>query len=144
MKIDLEARRPFPNLSTSITDISFLLTIFFVITAVFIADMGIFIALPRRDSPPRVLDPDEAISIELSAARPGEEWAIIVDTVPTRIEGLAAAIKALRETKRSPVAVIAVGGGVPYQKVLDVVEEVKRAGISTFSLSVKGGQGSGR
>jgi biopolymer transport protein TolR len=144
MKIDLEAGRPFPSLSTSITDISFLLTIFFVITAVFMADMGIFIALPRRDSAPRVLDPDEAVSIEISAAPSGEEWEIIVDAVLTRMEGLEAAIRALRETKRNPVAVIAVGEGVPYQKVLDVVEEVKRAGISTFSLSVKGGMENGR
>jgi biopolymer transport protein ExbD len=137
MKIDLDARQPFPNHSTSITDISFLLTIFFIISAVFIADMGIFLSLPRGDSAPRLLAPEEAIAIRIGAAADGGGWQVVLEKAPTPMEGLAAAVRALLPGKRSPVAVIRVDRGVPYQEVLDVVSAVKEAGVDTFSMGVE-------
>ena len=139
MKIDLDARQPFPNLSTSITDISFLLTIFFVIAAVFIADLGIFISLPRADSTTRVLSPDEAVAIEIRGAGPQ----ITVERSPTPLAQLAASVRALLPSKRNPVAVVGVMEGIPYQTVLDVVEQVKLGGISTFSIVVRKGAAGG-
>jgi biopolymer transport protein ExbD len=136
MKIELDARPPFPNLSTSITDISFLLTIFFVIAAVFLADIGIFLSLPREDSAPRLLAPEEAIPIRVGAAAGAGEWEIALDGKPVPIGDLAAAVRALLPGKRDPVAVITVDRGVPYQEVLDVVAGVKEAGVDTFSMGV--------
>jgi len=134
MKIRLGTASAFPNLSTSITDISFLLTIFFVIAAVFIADTGIFLSLPAGDGAPRLLAPEEALPIGIRAADSGWEVRLQGEAVP--VGELAAAVRALLPAKRNPVAVIAVGRGVSYQEVLDVVAEVKAAGVDTFSLTV--------
>lgn len=134
MKIKLDAASPFPNLNTSNTDISFLLTIFFIIAAVFIADIGIFLSLPRDDSEPRLLAPEEAIAIRIAAAPADAGWVVSIESVYMPVEGLTEAVRALLPAKRNPVAVIAVGRGVPYQEVLDVVAGVKAAGVDTFSL----------
>jgi biopolymer transport protein ExbD len=137
MKLDLKGGSPFPNLSTSITDISFLLTIFFVIAAVFIADLGIFVSLPRRDNAARVLSPEEAVSIAVAGD------GISLEGKPTALAALPEAIRALLPAKRDPVAVVVVAAGVRYQTVLDVVEKVKLGGLATFSLSMGKAAGAG-
>ena len=53
------------NISGSMTDISFLLIIFFLVAAIFIADHGLILRLPDNESTAMELYPDEVIVIRI-------------------------------------------------------------------------------
>lgn len=115
--------------SGAMTDISFLLIVFFLISSVFVADKGVFLKLPKPETPPRVLKPDEVISISIE--NPGIY----------RVDGMSAAALDLRELIAEkarmlldPIAVLTAGDGITYQEVLSVLEEARYAGCTGFSV----------
>ena len=117
------------DFSGAMTDISFLLIVFFLISAVFVADKGVFLRLPDRDTPPKVLKPDEVIRI--SIIEPG------IYTVNEQIIEPADLKLVIAERARfllDPIAVITVAQGIKYQEVLTVLEESQKAGCSAFSV----------
>ena len=78
MKIDLAKKHQAQNFSGAMTDISFLLIIFFIVSAVFIADTGILLRLPGADTGPRKVTRDDVVSVEILAPR---EYAVNGNTV---------------------------------------------------------------
>ena len=117
------------DFSRAMTDISFLLIVFFLISALFVADKGIFLRLPEPEAPPRVLKPNEVINISIDG--PGL-YVIDGEEVPTA--GLREKISGRVKWLLDPVAVVSVADGVRYQEVLSVLEEAQFAGCSGFSI----------
>jgi biopolymer transport protein ExbD len=111
------------------TDISFLLIIFFIVSAVFVTDQGIFLKLPDPGAAPRTLTRDEVVSIEITS--PGS---YIIDGQ----EAGAAEVRGILQQKiglfEEPIVVLNVASGIKYQEVLSVLEEARYAGYSGFSV----------
>ena len=118
------------DLSGAMTDISFLLIIFFIISAVFMTDRGILLKLPDPEVPPKILTPEEVIRVGITA--PGVYTVDDRVTLPAVLRSVLAGKASLLE---EPIAVLTVGGDIPYQEVLSVLEEAKFAGCTGFSIS---------
>ena len=117
------------DLSGAMTDISFLLIIFFIINAVFMNDRGILLKLPDPDVPPRVLKPEEVIRVAIR-----EPGVYIVDEQEVQATGLRSALSQKVSTFDEPIMVLTVGRNVTYQEVLTVLEEARYAGCTGFSI----------
>ena len=111
------------------TDISFLLIIFFIISAVFMADQGILLVLPDRESEPRTVKPDEVIRMSITAPA-----VYSIDGTEILPAGLRSVLSEKVLALADPIMVLTVSDGVSYQEVLDVLEEAHFAGCSGFSV----------
>lgn len=131
-RFNIKTAAPVRDFSGAMTDISFLLIIFFIISAVFITDQGIFIKLPDKDAPPRTLAREEVVSILIT-----EPGGYTLDGK----EASAADLRAMLEGKVGsfvePIVVLTVASEINYQEVLSVLEEARYAGYSGFSIQTE-------
>ncbi len=117
------------DFSGAMTDISFLLIIFFLVTTVFISTQGLLIKLPEPDTAPRRLHPDEIISLEIVSEgkyKIGDTLVNIEELVPI----ISGRIAALTE----PILILGVNGDIKYQEVLTILEISKENGASSFTI----------
>lgn len=131
MKVRISSSGAARDFSGAMTDISFLLIIFFLVTTVFMTTQGILIKLPEPDSEPRRLHPNEVILVKIIS-----EGKYLIDRkVETDKAGLQSQIEARFGQIADPVLVINVAGdNIVYEEVLDVLEISKSTGISSFSI----------
>jgi biopolymer transport protein ExbD len=133
MKVKIRTSRSEKDFSGAMTDISFLLIIFFLVTTVFMTTQGILLKLPSPETQPQRLHLDEIILIEIL----GPAEYSVNKSILTGVDELAGQIKASLETLSDPVLVLMVAGDVVYQEVLKVLEVSKEAGVSSFSIQYK-------
>jgi len=117
------------EIAGSMTDISFLLIIFFIVAAVFFADKGLFLVLPKENEKPLQLKPDEVIEIKL-----GKNGLILIDGKKVGLDNLEKVVKQRLLVKPGLVVVLEAAGGVKYQRVLSVIEDAKKGGAKDFSI----------
>ena len=131
-RISINTESPNRDFSGAMTDISFLLIIFFIITAVFVTDQGIFLKLPTPDAQPRVLTPDEVVSVVIES--PGTYTVDGNDAAAGELRSaLAERVGRLEEA----IVVVTVGAAIQYQEVLKVLEEARSVGFSAFSIKTE-------
>jgi biopolymer transport protein ExbD len=116
------------NIAGSMTDISFLLIIFFLVSAMFIADNGLILRLPDKQSRPMELYPDQVIIIRI------EKDEILVNSAAVEHSMLEKELERKLSFRNDLVVIIEVSGDVPYEKVMSVLETAKKAGGNTFSI----------
>ena len=136
MKIKIGTSKAAKDFSGAMTDISFLLIIFFLVTTIFMTAEGILLKLPEPDAEPQRLHINEILLIEIINS---DEYIINRTTAVTR-GGLPEQIHSGITRLSDPVLVLDVSGPVSYQDVLDVLEISKDAGISKFSIRYKEGE----
>lgn len=120
------------DFSGAMTDISFLLIIFFLVTAVFMSTQGILVRLPDVDTSPRTLKPDEVVQVSITspgAYRVGDREAGFSELKTL----MSARIAILKE----PILILNVSADVRYEEVLSVLEIAKEAGASSFSIKYR-------
>lgn len=127
-RVSAGAGRGFRDYSGTMTDISFLLIVFFLIAAVFVSDRGLFLALPDPDAGPRELSPDEAVVVGVKASSFAVDGASVSES--DLLNTLTAAISA----KRPEAVILEPEPGVPYSRVLATLETAKASGGVTFSI----------
>jgi biopolymer transport protein ExbD len=128
-------RHPHPEIPlVSTADVTFLLLIFFLSTAIFSTERGILLGLPRPGEPARVVRPDQLVRIQVLADR-----SILVDGSPWPAAGLRAALTdRLRRTPDLLVS-ISVDPRAPYASLVETLDQVKLSGARQISLGSGGG-----
>ncbi|MBI9103046.1 MAG: biopolymer transporter ExbD [Spirochaetales bacterium] len=126
------------DFSGAMTDISFLLIIFFLVTSVFISTQGILLRLPEPESVPRRLKPDEVISLKLLAG--GE---IRVEDKALNEDELAAYITRRVLLMEDPVLVLSVEEDCLYDEVTKALEISRENGAGAFSILYESGTARG-
>ena len=129
MKIRVKKSGAGRDFSGAMTDISFLLIIFFLVTSVFLSTEGILIKLPDPETAPRRLHPNEVISVEIISEG---EYRIEEKTVGK--EELAPLITLYASTLQEPILVLGVSNDILYDEVIQVLEIAKENGASSFSI----------
>jgi len=133
MKIKIGNSRAAKDFSGSMTDISFLLIIFFLVTTIFMTTEGIVLKLPEKDAEPQHLHINEILLVEII----GVNEYIVNRDARVNLKGLGGQIQVGVEQLSEPVLVLYVTGDVAYQDVLDVLEISKTSGVSKFSIQYK-------
>ena len=108
-------------------DIVFILLLFFIVTSVFVQEAGIEIERPESTQAV-VLDRESiyiAVSHELKVYYGGSEIVI---------QGIVPVLERLNSTQEQPV-ILQVDGRVSTDFLVQVIDEVKRAGIQTVNVA---------
>ena len=108
-------------------DIVFILLLFFIVTSVFVQEAGIEIERPESTQAV-VLDRESiyiAVSHELKVYYGGSEIGI---------QGIVPVLERLNSTQEQPV-ILQVDGRVSTDFLVQVIDEVKRAGIQTVNVA---------
>lgn len=129
------------DLSGSMTDICFLLIIFFLVAAVFINEEGLALLLPSQNSEPQKKLEDKIIQMKI---RP--DMQIEVDSVLVGISELVATMRAkpsMREDSLSamvnpPTVLLEIDEGISYEYAMKVLSIVERTGVKDFTVSSTG------
>jgi biopolymer transport protein ExbD len=111
------------------SDVAFQLIIFFLVTSIFLVKEGLVVTLPDRNSPAKIVSRGSIIEIEIKPA--GE---LFLDSKPVQPETLSVKISELRIKKPESVLMIKVAASAPYEKAVEVIDALKSAGESGFSI----------
>ncbi|HOV37585.1 MAG TPA: biopolymer transporter ExbD [Spirochaetales bacterium] len=116
--------------SATLSDLAFLLIIFFIVIAVFNINKGFLLGLPEPDST-RIVPREELLRVELTAS--GE---LRSRGTPLSIEELIQKAESLRRDRPNMTFLLRIDPETPYQRVVDVVDLVRRLDIDNFSFSM--------
>ncbi len=114
----------------AMTDISFLLIIFFLVSAVFMSTAGIVLKLPAKDSSPRTMTADEVVIVDVLS-----EDEFLVNKQPASGKTiLSELISKAAGPLPDPVMILNVDADVKYQSIISIMEITKESGISKFTI----------
>lgn len=111
------------------SDVAFLLIIFFLVTSVFLVKEGLVITLPDPARPAMQVSPDQLIEIELKA-----DGAILFNGKKCPVPEITSLMKEKREASPKSALLLKISGSLPYEKAVAVIDAIKRAGESRFSI----------
>ncbi len=112
---------------SSMADIAFLLSIFFMVTTVFDVDRGLLIELPQT----AVREPVERREIVLTISQQG---GVLADGKPVALEDLGAYVQEARRGQGERPVVVRSDRRVAYGRVADVMDELLQAGVRDVAL----------
>jgi biopolymer transport protein ExbD len=132
MKLTRRRRRDYGD-SAALSDLAFLLIIYFIVIAGFNINKGFLMNLPAKDSTRFVLK-DDLLRFDLDASGDLFHQGAAVDmaTAETRIRGLVASHPNL-------AVVLGVAPEAPWQKVVSFVALAQRLEVESFSFTMTGG-----
>lgn len=119
------------DLGGAMTDISFLLIVFFLVTAVFVTEEGMRSQLPDNDTQPQLEPADKIMQFEVIN---NNEFMLNTITY-NKIEDMNPVLTKALERNAQLVAFIAVHRGVSYNTVVNLVSQIKTSGISDFTIA---------
>ena len=132
----IRRRQPHPEISlVSTADVSFLLLIFFLSTAVFSVERGILLELPKPGEGAVVLRRDRVAEVAIAASR-----TLTLDGATLRAADLKAAIQARLRATPDLVVRISIDPAAPYAALVETLDQVKLSGAR--SLTLRSGVGS--
>jgi biopolymer transport protein ExbD len=136
MNITRRKRREYGD-SAALSDLAFLLIIYFIVIAGFNINKGFLMNLPAKDSTRLVLK-DDLLRFELDAAGAlfHQGGAIDMETAETEIRKLAASHPNL-------AVVLGVDPETPWQKVVSFVGLAQRLDVESFSFTITDGPAGG-
>lgn len=117
---------------TPLIDLAFALLIIFMITAPLL-EQSIDINLPAERA--RAQEPERQTGLTLSLDREG---VLYWDGERVGADELALRLQQLVDSGGDPVVSIRADAALPYQRIVDVLDEVKAAGLRKISLGTRG------
>ncbi len=118
--------------SGALSDIAFLLIIFFIVIAVFNVNLGFILGLPRPDST-KVVNTEDLVRARLAA-----DGALSANGQPITTGGLEQLLTERLQVRPNMTLLLAIDPETPYQRVVDVVQIVRKTGVERFSFQMEG------
>ncbi|HQO02276.1 MAG TPA: biopolymer transporter ExbD [Spirochaetota bacterium] len=116
------------NLS-SMSDISFILIIFFMVTSVFTMKEGLHLTMPDNKKQPMVVAAQNVVTIQIDERENITYRDQAVD--PVAIEDML-----IRDKKNNPkmLVLLKVSSKVPYEKAVGIIDRIQFSGIKKLTL----------
>jgi biopolymer transport protein ExbD len=134
----LQARsRPTTEFSSgAMSDIAFLLLIFFLVTTIFALEQGIPMALPGQQSQDVKVKRKNIITVKAFA-----NGSVTVDEDAVQIDGIQAVIERRLAQNEKLIIVIETHPDAEYGLMVDILDELRLARARTISLKMMSGGG---
>lgn len=130
----LRRRQPHPEISlVSTADVSFLLLIFFLSTAVFSVERGLLLELPKPGEAPVELRRGRVAEVMIGASR-----ALTLDGAALRTADLKKALQQRLRATPDLVVRISVDPAAPYAALVETLDQVKLSGARSLTISGTG------
>lgn len=113
----------------SMSDISFILIIFFMVTAVFTLKDGLHLSLPDKNRTPVVISARNVVTVTLS-----ESGGITCRDREVDRDALPALLADELRSNPSLVVLAKIARGVSYEKAVDLVDRIQFAGVRRLTI----------
>ncbi len=117
--------------SGALSDLAFLLIIFFIVIAVFNVNLGFILGLPLPDST-KVVNTEDLVRARLTA-----DGALESDGSGLSTGELEELLQARRRVRPNMTFLLSIHPETPYQRLVDVVDVVRRTGVERFSFQME-------
>ena len=115
---------------TPLVDITLVLLIIFMVTATYIAKEAIEVDLPRAASGGQVVGQTLAFALD-------REGRLFLDGAPATPEAARAAVRAAVARSAEARAIISADRAVSHGRVVELIDLVKREGLTRFAIDVE-------
>ncbi|UAA37769.1 biopolymer transporter ExbD [Paraneptunicella aestuarii] len=117
---------------TPMLDIVFIMLIFFIVTTSFVKEAGIEVNKPDASNATK----QKSANIFIAINEDGDVW---MDKREVDVERVRANIERMLAEQPTEVVIIQADEKAEHGKVVEVMDQVKAAGISRISVAAKGG-----
>jgi biopolymer transport protein ExbD len=117
---------------TPMLDIVFIMLIFFIVTTSFVKEAGIEVNKPDASNATK----QKSANIFIAINEDGDVW---MDKREVDVERVRANIERMLAEQPTEVVIIQADEKAEHGKVVDVLDQVKAAGIARISVAAKGG-----
>jgi biopolymer transport protein ExbD len=114
--------------SGALSDLAFLLIIFFIVIAVFTVNTGFILGLPRKDST-KIVNVEDLIKITLL-----EDGTLEEAGRPLSLSELDSLVTQRLSVRPNMTLLLRIHPDVPYQEVVDLIEFVREKDVDNFSF----------
>jgi biopolymer transport protein ExbD len=114
--------------SGALSDLAFLLIIFFIVIAVFTINTGFVLGLPRKDSA-KIVNVEDILKITLR-----EDGSLEHDNEPISQTDLQSMISRQLAVRPNMTLFLTIDPMTPYQNVVDIIEFVRKNEVENFSF----------
>jgi biopolymer transport protein ExbD len=115
---------------TPLVDITLVLLVIFMVTATYIVKEAIEVDLPRAASGGEMVAPTLAFALD-------REGRLFLDGAPATIEAAREAVRAALAQSSDARALISADRAVSHGRVVEVIDLVKREGLTRFAIDVE-------
>lgn len=119
--------------SGALSDLAFLLIIFFIVIAVFNVNKGFMLSLPKKNST-KIVNTEDIIKVDLS-----QNGTISSGGNVLTLEELEMEIKTLLNAQPNLTFLLRIDPEVPYQNVVSIIEIVRTLKVDNFSFVMSDG-----
>lgn len=121
---------------TPLVDVTLVLLIIFVVTATYVVKEAIEVDLPRAASGGETVGPTLAFALD-------REGKLFLDGAPATADSARAAVRAAVGKSPEARALISADRAVSHGRVVEVIDLVKREGLTRFAIDVEREDGAG-
>jgi len=121
---------------TPLVDITLVLLIIFMVTATYVVKEAIEVDLPRAASGGQTVGPTLAFALD-------REGKLYLDGAPATAQAARAAVRAAVARSAEARAIISADRAVSHGRVVEVIDLVKREGLTRFAIDVEREEGAG-
>ncbi len=132
MKIKRSARMTSDISMSSMSDIAFLLIIFFMVATAFIFKDGLHLILPDKSRKPVVMKEKEIVTLEV------KNTSLLLNSKKVEIAEIDSGLKKLFEENNQFIVLLKIDRKTKYNVVIDLIDSVKVAGFTKLSLRMTG------
>ena len=120
--------------SGALSDLAFLLIIFFIVIAVFNINNGFILGLPQKNSI-RIVNTQDIIKINLEA-----NGTVLINKDPVTIPVMEEKISANLQHHPNMTVLLKIHPEVSYQSVVSIIEIVRKLEVDNFSFTMTKGE----
>jgi len=132
MKIKTKLKPPFDATeSGALSDLGFLLIIYFIVIAGFNINQGFLLDLPQKNST-KIVNMNDVIKIELEAS-----GSLVYEKKEISVERMAEIIKEKISARPNMTLFLKIDSAAPYQNVVDIINIAKEINVDNFSFAMK-------
>lgn len=123
-----------PEISqVSMSDVAFLLLIFFLSTTIFDDEIGLPMVLARLSASPVVVSRAQVLAIEIDAG-----GGISVEGAPALLDQLTEIVASRLATQPDLLVAVRTAPGAPYGAMVEVLDEIRQSGARRVTLQESG------
>ena len=116
----------------SMSDVAFLLIIFFLVTSIFLLKDGLHLSLPDTTKPATVVSPGDVVTLEVR-----KNGAVTLDGRRAEMGEIERLLAEKRDEKPGLVVLLELSGELPYGRAVEAIDAVKGAGVTKLSLRME-------
>jgi len=118
--------------SATLSDLAFLLIIYFIVIAVFNVNSGFLLGLPRKNST-KLVNVDDLVRIELD-----RDGRLLLKGEPVEAARLEEIVSETKQARPNMTFQLRIHPDVPYQEVVNVIDLVKKLEVDNFAFTMAG------